>query len=156
MATPLQSNQVSFTLTEREKAEIDEALTRIESIIGPKMVALTPEGRQELPKMGRSTTAFVEKALEYARAHPPLVPAYLPLDELQTDLDGAMLLSEYLRRLGVLTSGISDTAMLSGSEAYMTALVFYNSVRLASKNNIPGAEAIYSDLAERFPGRPAR
>ena len=33
------------------------------------------------------------------------------------------------------------------------ALAFYNAVKLAAANNVPGAQAIYDDLSALFPGR---
>ena len=156
MATPTQNNLISLQLSAREKQVLDAAFTEIESILGPKLVALTPEGMQELPRMGKATVAFVGKALEYARAHPALVPQFIDLNEMEVDFSAANALAEYIRRLTVLTAGVSDTATLSGSEAYSAALGFYNNVRFAAKNNIPGAQAIYSDLSERFPGRPTK
>ena len=39
---------------------------------------------------------------------------------------------------------------LSGSEAYVASLAFYNSVKQAAKINIPGAKAISEDLKLRF------
>ena len=46
--------------------------------------------------------------------------------------------------------------LLSGSDAYAAALLFYNSVKGAKKSNIAKAGSIYDDLAERFPGRPLK
>ena len=40
--------------------------------------------------------------------------------------------------------------MLSGSEAYIALLAYYNSVKIASRMNIAGATAIYDDLKQRF------
>lgn len=155
MATS-QNNTLSFHLTAAEKTRLDDAFGTIEEILVPKLIALTLEGRNELPKMGDVTLGFVTKALEYAKSHPTLVPTFTDVTELETDLLGAAVLSGYLRRLNILMSGLSDTAMLSGSEAYVAALSFYQNVKLAAKNNIPGAQAIYADLSERFPGRPKK
>ncbi|MBK7871340.1 MAG: hypothetical protein IPJ74_12035 [Saprospiraceae bacterium] len=57
------------------------------------------------------------------------------------------------RPLLSLIEGINDTKLLAGSEAYSTALLFYQSVKLAAEMNIPGVKTIYDDLRERFPGR---
>ena len=46
--------------------------------------------------------------------------------------------------------------MLAGSEAYTAALAYYQSAKTAAKRKIPGAEVIYRDLAERFPGAPRK
>jgi hypothetical protein len=40
--------------------------------------------------------------------------------------------------------------MVAGSEAYNAALVFYNSVKGASRVNVPGSEAVYNNLQQRF------
>lgn len=42
--------------------------------------------------------------------------------------------------------------MALGSEAYIASLTIYNTVKQATKLNVPGADAIYQDLRERFPG----
>jgi len=43
--------------------------------------------------------------------------------------------------------------MLAGSEAYVAALSFYNSVKQAAKLNVPEAKTIYEDLKKRFAGQ---
>ena len=42
--------------------------------------------------------------------------------------------------------------MQAGHEAYESALAFYNAVKVAARNNVPGAKVIYEDLSQRFPG----
>ena len=46
--------------------------------------------------------------------------------------------------------------MMAGSEAYNAALVFYNSAKGASRVNVPGSEAVYSDLQQRFAVKPKK
>jgi GrpB-like predicted nucleotidyltransferase (UPF0157 family) len=50
-----------------------------------------------------------------------------------------------------LSDDIDDTAMTAGSEAYQAALVFYNAVKAAAAQDIPGAKEVYADLKTRFP-----
>ena len=52
-----------------------------------------------------------------------------------------------------LADSLGDTMLLSGSDAYAGALVFYQAVKNASKSNVQGANTIYNDLSARFPGR---
>jgi hypothetical protein len=40
--------------------------------------------------------------------------------------------------------------MMAGSEAYVSALSYYNSVKTAAKMNVPGAKIIFEDLSKRF------
>jgi hypothetical protein len=42
--------------------------------------------------------------------------------------------------------------MVSGSEAYQASLIFYNSAKMAARQDIPGAKAVYDELRKRFPG----
>jgi hypothetical protein len=44
------------------------------------------------------------------------------------------------------------TKKVAESEAYQAALVFYNSVKMAARRDIPGAKAVYEELKKRFPG----
>lgn len=43
------------------------------------------------------------------------------------------------------------TRMLVGSEAYMSALMFYNAAKDAARHNVQGAKAVVEDLKKRFP-----
>ena len=52
-----------------------------------------------------------------------------------------------------LLQGVGDTVMLSGSEAYNEALIYYNAVKRAASEDIPGAKAEYEEMKNRFPGR---
>ncbi|GAB6391488.1 MAG: hypothetical protein MdMp014T_0861 [Treponematales bacterium] len=138
-------------LTEAQ-AKIDEVLTSL----SPYLMALTPEQRRELPKMGRKTLDFVEKAYDFARQNTGLVPPYLNLTEFGVDFADAHGLWTLLNSVQQLEQGIDDTEMAAGSEAYQTALVFYHSVKLAAGNGISGAKAVYEELKTRFPQRGRR
>jgi hypothetical protein len=41
--------------------------------------------------------------------------------------------------------------MTAGSEAFQSALIFYNSAKVATSQSIPGAKAVYEELKRRFP-----
>ncbi|POY37499.1 hypothetical protein C3K47_06970 [Solitalea longa] len=53
-----------------------------------------------------------------------------------------------------LASNIDDMSLLCGSDAYVSSLGFYNSIKQAAKMNVPNAKPIYDELQKRFPGRP--
>jgi hypothetical protein len=100
--------------------------------------------------MGDKTIAFVQKSLEYAETNPALVPGYLDVPEARKDFALAQDLNTVLKQVSTLQRAIEDTAMVAGSEAYNAALVFYSSVKGASRVNVPGSEAVYNDLQQRF------
>jgi hypothetical protein len=104
-------------------------------------------------KMGDKTVSFVEKTLDYVRSNPEFVPAYMNVYEFEKDTIAVKNLVAMLNPIMQLEQGIDDTEMLAGSESYTAALIYYNSVKQAAKNNVPNAAAIYDDLSKRFDGQ---
>lgn len=151
-----QADQIAVTISEGDLTAIQEALGTLQTKLMPHLKALTPQDRLELPKMGDKTVSFVTKALEYGQAHQELVPAYLDLPALEVDVKAVQQLRNLSQVLNPLTDALNDTVMLSGSEAYQGALVFYANVKTAAKVHVPKAQSIYDDLAGRFPGAPTK
>jgi hypothetical protein len=131
----------------RAQTKIQEALTEL----SPYLLALTPEDRREMPKMGEKTVAFVEKAFDFAKQNPKLVPSYLEMAEFEIDFQDAHGLWALHNMIIQLEEGISGTEMAAGSEAYQAALVFYQSAKAAAAQNVSGANAVYDELKKRFP-----
>ena len=127
-------------------------IVEVATLLKPYLLALTPTERHELPKMGPKTLNFVEKSHEYAHENPSLIPPYLEIGEFDTDFADAHGLWTLYNHIRQLEDGISDTQMTAGSEAYQAALIFYNSAKIASSQNISGAKAVYEELKKRFPG----
>jgi hypothetical protein len=134
---------------------LEQALMRareIRDLLSPYATVLTVEQRRTLPKMGDKSLAFVEKAFELMRDNPHLVPPYINLNDFNIDFADAHNLTPLVVSLQQLTQTVDDTHLLAGSEAYQTALAFYNSVKQASKQGVTGAKAIYETLKARFAG----
>jgi hypothetical protein len=127
-------------------------INEVKTLLAPYIVALTPSERHELPKMGEKTISFVEKAYDYARQNPNLVPPYLDMTAFGTDFEDAHGLWTLVNSIRQLEENTGDTEMTAGSEAYQAALVFYKSVKMAAAQDIPGAKAVYEELKTRFPG----
>jgi hypothetical protein len=118
-----------------------DALTIANDLLKPYMVALTPAERQELPKIIDGTVPFVQKSLEYAQTNTQFVPSYIDVKELKVDFDAVEALSQIFRPIEQLYSNLNDTMTLSGSEAYVASLAFYNSVKQAAKVNVPAGKS---------------
>jgi hypothetical protein len=117
-------------------------------LLSPYVTPLTPTERHTLPKMGEKTLSFVEKAHEFAMQNPNLCPPYLNMEAFNTDfadVHNLLMLNNVTLQLHAYTD---DTAMTA---AYQAALVFYNSVKMAARQDIPGAKAVYEELRKRFP-----
>ena len=152
----VQPNLVSINISEEDLAEVKAAIATLTAKLTPYLKILSPEERQELPKMGLKTIGFVQKALEHCLQNPDLVPPFLDVEELKRDVKAVELLRSLYQPLLQLTEGLSDTITLSGSEAVGGSLMFYQSAKNAKKSKIQKAETIYNDLQARFPGRPRK
>jgi hypothetical protein len=129
------------------QANIDAA----NAALAPYLLPLTPEERHDLAKMGDKTLSFVEKAQDYAHKYPQFCPSYLDVAAFDTDMTDATGLRTVHISAKQLSDNIDDTVMVAGSEAYQSALTFYNAVKSAAVQDIPGAKEVYNDLKARFP-----
>jgi len=145
-------NKSSFVISQEAKANIDRA---IETIIQnlPELINLTAGDRRSLPKMGDRSFSFVNKALEYAVQNPKVIPGFFDVSEFEKDTIGAADLKKILIPLHQLVEKLDDTALLTGSDALCSALVFYNALKGAAKAGQPGMKTVYTDLQNRYPGR---
>ncbi|MCD4795270.1 MAG: hypothetical protein K8R54_18710 [Bacteroidales bacterium] len=148
-----QENLISLNIPEEDKAEIKAAVAVLVGKLLPHLKALSPEERHTLPKAGDKTIAFLEKTKEFFESNGELVPAFIDKDEYYVDLNGMNELHEYHTPINQLASMLNDSMLLTGSEAYVTALAYYKSVKSAAKLNIPGAKEIYEELRKRFKGK---
>ena len=148
-----QQNLVTVSITPEELKQISGAIDTLRTTLLPKLKALKPDERMELPKMGDKTVAFVKKALEHCTQNPELAPQYLDVSEYQKDVVAVETLKTLHSPISQIAEALSDTMILSGSDAYSAALMFYNSVKIAKKSNVAKAGTIHDDLSERFPGK---
>ena len=144
-------NNYEFTIDPAVLQEINDAISVINQKLVPLLVALTPDERRELPKMGDKTLAFVTKAVEFMQEYPDLMPRYIEVASAIADFQAVQTLLPLNSQFANLEQLTSDSSMLSGSEAYAATLQFYNAVKLQAKENVPGAETVYNELKARFP-----
>ena len=151
-----QQNLVSFQMNDKDLESVRAAIATLKTVLLPQLKTLTPEDRHELPKMGDKTVAFVQKTQEYCKSNPELCPQFMDADAFGVDVKAVETIRTIYNPLLQIVEALDDTMMLSGSEAYAGALMFYNSVKAAQKMNISSAGTIYDDLSSRFPGRPPK
>ncbi len=131
--------------------EINQNINNTLTLLKPYAIALTPVERGEMAKLGYKTLAFVDKTNSYSQANPQLCPSYFSQAEFAIDFADYHNLRPLAMSVEQLLHNIEDTMMMSGSEAYVASLSFYNSAKDAAKRDIPGAKAVYDDLKARFP-----
>lgn len=143
-------NKINFSIPDEVIADVTSKLNDIVNQLKPYLIALTPTERHDLPKMSDGTLPFVQKCLSYCQSNPEFAPAFINFEELYADMKVYEQLLPVYRQVLQLENKLNDTSMEAGAESYVSALGYYNSVKLAAKMDAPGAKAIYEDLAKRF------
>jgi len=143
-------NIVNVRISDEDKTAIEGAIATLEEKLMPYLIALTPDQRREYPKVKDKTLPFVEKVSDYVDSTPEFVPGFMKVDEFKTDFAAYSMLIGMLRRLSQINTGLDDTVLMSGSEAYKAALSYYNSVKQGAKVNAPNAKKVYEELKKRF------
>lgn len=146
----MNADSISIQIPPEVLVQVLDLQSQINQLMAPYVIALTPDERHDLPKMVEKTVSFVSKALDYAESNPEFAPKYLDIKALQTDVKAVTDLTSVEQPVQNLFIQLNDTIMMSGSEAYIAALMYYNSVKAAARRNVPGAKAIYDDLKVRF------
>jgi len=134
-------NRISLKIDKDDVRKIKEAIKTLQRLLSPHLVPLSSDDRKQLPKLGSSHLPFVDIALETAKANPNLAPPYVNIDELRVDLEAVELMNGLIMPLEQITSDLSDSLTLAGSEAYVSSLAIYNTVKRAEKMGVTGSEA---------------
>ncbi len=151
-----QQNNIAVNISAADLKIVTDAFKLIKTTLAPHLISLTTEERNALPKMGDKTVAFVNKVVDYTKTNPQFTPQFLDTSELEQDVNAVNTLRPLVAIANEIFTSLDDTAMLSGSEAYTAALMYYNNTKIADKGNVQAAKSVYSDLSERFPGRPSK
>lgn len=143
-------NTVSIQIPEAELQTVKEAIATLKTTLSPYLIAISAVERQRIPKMGDGTIPFVEKVMDYAQEDSQFLPPFVDLNELSKDWEVVKRLAPLLRDLQQVESNLNDTVMMAGSEAYVGALGYYNSVKYGARVNVADAKVIHEDLKQRF------
>jgi hypothetical protein len=146
----MSENRINFSLTDAEQKAVDAAYKTINDVLKPHIVVLSDIERKTLPKMADATLPFVEKVSSYAVTHPQFKPDYVNAEELAIDVNGFKTSNRILTSASQLVRLLEDISILSGSEAYSSALSYYRNVKVQARDGRPGAKTVCDDLQQRF------
>lgn len=147
-------NRISLNLSPAKITAIQEKTAAFKAELLPILQNATNELMQSMPKIGDKTLAHHEKCVAYMAARPELVPGFVDMDERAIDISDIECLLPILREVEPICEALRETVTILFSDLYMGNLSFQQSVRQAARRGVPGADTIYNDLKERFPGRP--
>lgn len=137
----------STTTVQLKKRKLNMVVKSIYKTLQPYLEALSLTERMEIPNISEN---FVEKTLDYVKSDYQFTTVYLENPELRIDVESINVLTQLYSPMLQKKEGLSDEDILEGSQAYLTSLTYYNSVKQAAKMNIPGAKSIYDDLEKRL------
>ena len=146
-------NRISAVLSTDDLSEIIQAIATIRSKMS-FLQQLSPKERQAMRKMGDKSVGFDDKCKTYMASNPEFLPGFVSVVEVQKDRDLRSQMMRFFADLISLSESVDDSLMIVSSEAWSADLAYYNSVKEAAKRGHAGAESIYTDLQQRFPGAP--
>jgi hypothetical protein len=144
-------NRISAVLSDEDVAAVQGALATIRGVL-PFLVTLAAQERQALPRLGTKSVGFDEKCLTYMANRAQFVPGLVVLAEVQKDRALRTQLQRFAAELQTLAASVDDTLQLVSSEVWMADLAYYQSAREAAHRGRDGAQDVYDDLRQRFPG----
>ena len=142
--------QIEKTIPEEVITEATAAFQSGLTLILPYMLAMTPEDRKKLYKMADGTEPLVAKSAEFVQTNPQFVPSYMNVDSMKTGFTVYGQLVPLFNVIGDAYSLVSDTRTFAGAQALKETLKYYDTVKTASNNRVPGAKAIFDELKKRF------
>lgn len=154
----LTNNRLNTTATTGQIAAVKTAIQTITTNL-PFLIGLTSEERTSLSAIDVNNKAFTEDAINAGLNNANLIPSYVSVTNMQSDLALFTQLDEIILLIKQMLEKLEDTQLLAGSEAYTSALTLYRLFGSAADAGMPGADAIYAQLKQRFanqggPGAP--
>jgi hypothetical protein len=141
-------NMVARHLSAEEWAAVDLAITALTTALEPALVALAPDRRKRVVKMGDGSEAFCRLSLDVMTENAGLMPRDFALDEMRRDLASHDALNARMVRLSTLMEKVNDTDTALGSDVMAAALEGYSFLKTAGKGE--GVEALRKLLGKRF------
>lgn len=148
----LTNNRLNITATAAQITAVKTALDTINTNL-PFLIGLTIDERISLPAIDVNNKTFAEDAINAGLNNAALIPSYVSVANMQNDMTLFKQLDEIILLIKQLQEKLQDTQLLAGSEAYTSSLALYKLFASASDAGVPGADAIYGQLKERFAGQ---
>ncbi len=153
---------IDLNLSDADWAEIDAALTTLETKLGANLLDLTTEQRMSLNKMGDRSEPFCRQSLIIGRQNAAELTARAAaaLAKAEGDLAACEKLRLRLTRLTSLNEKANDSEMALGSDVMEYALFQYGFLSAIGAG--AGLDDLYAQLGQRFakgspqPAQPAQ
>ena len=141
--------------TDIPDAVITDVMTKLGEIntaLNPYKVVISEADKKHMPKIADKTLAFAQKTDGYMDTNPQFNAPFVDVAETHKDFQNYNKVHPVIEQVVKLSLDIQNIGIAAGSDAFTQYLGYYGSVHKASDQGIPGAKAIYDELAKRFPG----
>jgi hypothetical protein len=135
----------------------DEIIGEIISLVSESMElfnefgnTFTTQERNRLIGIGIKNYGFIETAFSSSRVNPQFFPSYDSPQLYEEAVNDFNKKRELLNLLKQFQQIVSDSLLSSGDIAYHYSISYYNSLKAAVKQRVPGAEAEYNLLYQYF------
>ena len=140
-------NLVSLQMSPEQLSAMDGALNALEQALAG-LVALTPDDRRRLTKMGEKSEVFCRQTLRALANNPQIVPPSLDIAEAIRDFDAIDLLRPRMQRLSRLAERATDTETALGADLMVAALEGYALLKVSGK--AMGLDGLRKELGSRW------
>jgi len=113
-------------------------------------VAPSEAERRRLRGSGIRRYGFIDKVSDTATGNPEFIPPFMNLDDLKDLVRQIEVLRNISANLQQMLRMVNDELLITGDEAFRIALMYYNTVRDASRRRVPGAAALFNMLRPFF------
>jgi hypothetical protein len=142
---------VPSNLLEKVQSDMDDAIQQLLAITGDS--TMSEADRRRLLGSGVRRYGFIDKTTDIGTANPEFAPPFLDLQALRDLIRQIEVLRNINASLQQLIRLNGDLLLTTSDEAFRLALMYYNSVRDASRRRVPGAQAIFRILQLFFSRR---
>lgn len=150
------ADRINASIPPAVLAQALDHLQQARTLLAPHLHPLTPTERKRITKMGNKTIGFMQKLVSYATNNAGFVPAFVDLNELRQDVSVAADLQPVEQAAAQLALDLNSTVLVAGAEGMLSGSPVYKNIKFMAEQNQPGAQAAYTDLSERYPGRPVK
>jgi len=145
-------NLVARHLDAAQWASLDEAIAKVQALLEPVLVPVTPQAKKVMVKMGDGSEAFCRQALGVMEENVGLMPRDFDLAEMRRDLEAHDALNARIVKLTRTLEQARDAEMALGSDVMVSALEGYAVLKAVGKGD--GVQALKKLLGKRFDNGP--
>lgn len=151
--TPMQQDEIDITISTDAEGAVITKIGELRAAILEWAIVLTQDKRDALFKLGDARMAFHEKSKDYFHQKAELNSPVVNVPKYDRDQAAFESVGRIKSALKGATDPLNDTEMLLGSDLLSADVAQYNYLPLLIRAKTAGAEAVFDDLKESWPGR---